>query len=114
MSVPVIHVLIADDQKTGTAVDGPALTRVEGNRCCCLAACAVGTNLDTVAFAGRTGKFDSLKADILSFLTLFTAFGRVLEVFVAKERLFPYRPDKFLFAVNTGDRRVGEFAAGFR
>ncbi len=76
--------------------------------------CAVGTNLDTVSFAGSAGKLDSLKPDILGSLALLTAFRRVLEVFIPKEGLFSSRPDKIVFAVDTGDRHVGEFAAGFR
>ncbi len=113
VSVSAASVISTHDEVTGPAINGAALARVKGNCRGGLAPGAICTYLDSMPLAGGTGKFDRLEPDILRLLTLLAAFRRVFKVLVTEKGLFPCSPDKIVLTVDTGDRHVREFAAGF-
>ena len=52
---------------------------------------------------------DRRQPRVLEFLTGFTAFGRILQAFIAIKKLFAGRPHKFSMTVDAADRLIGEF-----
>ncbi len=89
-----------DIGKTITAVNGAALTRVKWNGCHQRASSTFGPDFYSLASTSSSGYFDGLKASIFRLLTVFTAFGWVLQLLITEECLFAGRPDETLAAVD--------------
>jgi hypothetical protein len=66
-------------------------------------------DLDSLFDPGVLGGGDRGQAFVLRFLAAFAAFGRILQVLVAKELLLSGRPNEILTAIDTTDIRVLKF-----
>lgn len=94
------------------AIDRATLARIKWNGRDKCAPCTLGANLDALTFASSFSEFDRLEPAIFGLFTLLAAFWRILELFVAKERLLTSSPDKTLSAVYALYRRIGEVTRG--
>ena len=81
------------------AVNRPALRRIKRNRGCFAASGTTDGNLDSLPDSRRLGRRDGRQAFVLGLFTVFTAFGRILEIFIAEESLLSGSPDKTFTAV---------------
>lgn len=91
------------------AINGPSLRWVKrhGRR---LAAFSTGYGyLDPLPYPGSLGRRYRRQAVILCLLTFFTAFRRILKVFVAEKCLFARRPNERLAAITADHVAVAKF-----
>lgn len=82
------------------------MRRVEGNCRSLTTSSAFYRDFDPLPNAGCLRRRDGREAIVFCLLTILAAFGRILELLVAKEGLLSRGPDEIATAINADDRLV--------
>ena len=109
--VAAVNVFGPDREETSPAIDRTALAWIKRNCCSSLAAVTISADLDAMPLTSYARQFDCFKSQVFGFLTILTAFWRVLEILVAEEGLFSGGPDELILAIDAGDQHVRKCAA---
>jgi hypothetical protein len=84
-----------------TAIDGTTLRRVKRNGCVTIASGTINGDLNSLLNADGLRGGNRSDSFIFGLFAFPTAFGRVLQTFVAEKSLFADRPNKIAPAINT-------------
>lgn len=95
-------------QKTRTAINGPALGRIERHGRIAAALGAGDRYFDPLFDAEFLGGVDGGDTFILRLFARLAAFRRVFQILIVKELLFARGPDEITAAIDAVDRLVGK------